>query len=84
MDSVPKQVIDLCFDLRAKEFRESIFALAAEMNVDRTVAIAGMAEVAGIAAAQLDREEDRELFTDRMHSFFERAETIYKRMRASE
>jgi hypothetical protein len=67
------------FELRVKDWEQRVLALAVEADVPSDVLMAGLADVAGRAAAVLDKYVGRVPFSDRMEAFLGRAESAYRR-----
>jgi hypothetical protein len=69
------------FEPQVRLFREAVLALAAGGDVPSDVVAAALADVLGIAAAQLDRAGGRHALADRLHPFCARVEETYRRAR---
>ena len=76
------QAADINFDIDVRTFRTELLAEFARLGVRTDVAVAAMAEITGIIAAQIDEQEGKPTsITDRLHEFCARAERLYEQRR---
>jgi hypothetical protein len=78
-----EQAAQINFDIDVRQLRQELLAEFARANLRIEVVVSALAEIVGIAAAQLDEKEGVQSIADRLHEFCERAETLYQRRRAN-
>ena len=72
------------FQTLAKEvddFRKKVVMLAARENTDSAIVTMAIADILGLAIANLDRRDGRNTLDDRLHEFCGRVSQVYDRAR---